>query len=215
MTFKIHEVEPNKYSQHYYLEENDKIWCLGEYEPKNNDCSVNSFIHNLKKPVDRKGTHEWAYKINAISSVANNLSTHILSNPGTGNNIYWVPIPPSKMITDPLYDDRLIQILHTMISNVRAHYQNHFLANVLTQNSSRVASHISDERPKPEELMALYQLSQIPNFNEDKDIIILFDDLLTTGCHFKAASSKILEMYPKTVIKGCFIARRALNEEEN
>ncbi|MGF7025055.1 putative amidophosphoribosyltransferase [Sphingobacterium sp. HSC-15S19] len=40
--------------------------------------------------------------------------------------------------------------------------------------------------------------------------IILFDDVLTTGAHYCAARTKILEVLPYSNISGYFIARRLL-----
>jgi predicted amidophosphoribosyltransferase len=38
--------------------------------------------------------------------------------------------------------------------------------------------------------------------------ILVIDDVLTTGCHFKAMKQVLLNRFPNTAIIGMFIARR-------
>jgi hypothetical protein len=39
--------------------------------------------------------------------------------------------------------------------------------------------------------------------------LVVFDDLLTTGCHFKAIAQILGERFPNKHVVGPFIARRA------
>jgi orotate phosphoribosyltransferase-like protein len=45
--------------------------------------------------------------------------------------------------------------------------------------------------------------------------IILFDDVLTTGKHFKACERRLREIDPTIAIAGVFVARRALPRPMN
>lgn len=215
MTLKIRRIEENEFDDHSFLKNGDKLFCLGDYFKNDIDSYMYSLIHNLKKPPTRRGLDEWRFKEKSINEVSSYLSKVMRVLSREKSSTFWVPIPPSKVIGDELYDDRLKQILDKA-SEILSQGRNHntHIANVLFQNSSRDASHISEDRPKPQELQKLYTLMPITNFDQDKDLIILFDDVMTTGSHFKAASSKILELYPNAQIIGCFIARRAFKETE-
>jgi predicted amidophosphoribosyltransferase len=47
------------------------------------------------------------------------------------------------------------------------------------------------------------------------DVIVLFDDILTTGCHFKAMELVLKERFPDVEILGLFLARAVRPPEEN
>ncbi len=55
----------------------------------------------------------------------------------------------------------------------------------------------------------------IPNYNPSVDEIMIFDDMLTTGCHFKAAQKLILDSYPNARVNGVFTVRRDIREEQS
>ena len=57
---------------------------------------------------------------------------------------------------------------------------------LIIQKASTEAVHNSDIRPKPETLEALYEIDQSLTIPQPQ-VIGLFDDVLTTGSHFKAA----------------------------
>lgn len=62
-------------------------------------------------------------------------------------------------------------------------------------------------RLRPDQLTALYKVNEelvepLPT------AILVVDDLLTTGCHFKAMKTVLLKRFPKALVGGLFIARR-------
>jgi predicted amidophosphoribosyltransferase len=59
---------------------------------------------------------------------------------------------------------------------------------LIIQKTSTAAAHHSDTRPRPETLEPLYEINPPLKLPEPK-VIGLFDDVLTTGAHFKAAQS--------------------------
>ena len=80
---------------------------------------------------------------------------------------------------------------------------------LIRQTGDYDAAHLAGEigeRIKPAELQALYQLNPAP----PKPTVLLFDDVLSAGCHFRAAKSAILARYPETEVVGFFLARRVL-----
>ena len=68
-------------------------------------------------------------------------------------------------------------------------------------------AHDSDVRPGPNELAAVYTLSE--EIAEPIPVsLVLVDDMLTTGAHFKAAQRILLRRFPQVPVFGLFIARR-------
>jgi len=57
---------------HWYLEDGDQCWYLGEYTARKGyaGSETNNLILNLKKPMDRRERPEWRYKERAIATVA-------------------------------------------------------------------------------------------------------------------------------------------------
>lgn len=78
---------------------------------------------------------------------------------------------------------------------------------LIVQETSTDPAHHSDNRPRPETLEHLYIIDK--TLTEPKPQVIgLFDDVLTTGAHFKAAQSLLNNAFPGVRIIGLFIARR-------
>src|SRR5262249_32681191 len=96
---------------HSYLTSNDSCAFIGEYTARGgfSFSETNDLISNLKKSVDRRLLAEWRYKELAIQKVARTLKA-IFSSQWLDRTTF-VPIPPSKIKTHHLYDDRLVRIL--------------------------------------------------------------------------------------------------------
>jgi predicted amidophosphoribosyltransferase len=113
-----------------------------------------------------------------------------------------VPIPPSKSKSDALYDDRLVR----MVRGIRAQPALDVRELVL-QRTSTVAVHDQENRPTPKQIQANYAID--PAIRDPvPQVIGLFDDVLTTGAHFRAASTTLQQSFPGVRIVGLFIARR-------
>ncbi|MAB50251.1 hypothetical protein [Marinobacter sp.] len=206
MTYRLVEIDDKSRHQHYYLEPTDHCLYLGEYTARGGwgYSEVNQLIFNLKKGVDRKELSDYQFKEQAIESVANLIGKAI--NVGA---VSFIPVPPSKMITDPLYDDRLVRILQL----VKNHNQECHWSDVISQAISTEANHLTPNRKRPEEIAALYQVAEVDP-DQFRDIILVFDDIITTGAHFKAMQRKLHAVFPNKTIAGFFIARRVFKEEE-
>lgn len=96
---------------HTFLSVDDECHYLGEYTARAGYAfsRTNDLIQNLKKPMDRKGKPEWKWKENAIRAFAKDLREAI--DPQFLRTATLIPMPPSKRSDDPLYDDRMLQIL--------------------------------------------------------------------------------------------------------
>lgn len=186
---------------HHYLADGDHCYFFGEYTARKGHSysATNQLIHNLKKTVDKRGTPQWRFKGIAIAEVIRLLRSAIKPDA----RITFVPIPPSKAKDDPLYDDRLVEILRGTCEGRPAEYRE-----LIVQQQSVPAVHLSAERPTPDEVAANYRIDESLTDPTPQTIFIL-DDVLTTGCHFKAAELVLKNRFPDANIVGLFIARRA------
>lgn len=79
----------------------------------------------------------------------------------------------------------------------------------LASSGAIAASHESDMRPTPEDLYReLFIDAAVARPEVPPGIIFLFDDLLTAGAHFVAATRRLGELFPGVTVIGNFIARR-------
>ncbi|MFZ4013582.1 hypothetical protein ACOYHA_18945 [Klebsiella pneumoniae] len=123
-------------------------------------------------------------------------------------DLTFVPIPPSKCHEDPLYDGRMIEVLESAKRiNADIDYRE-----LVRQRESRAASHNSEVRQTPEEIASnyIFERSQAQSLRK---MIVIFDDVLTAGSHYKAMKAVIRTHLPESVIVGLFVARTAREAE--
>ncbi|RFM34465.1 hypothetical protein [Chitinophaga silvisoli] len=199
---KLQRIEQKNLRDHYYLNGHDDCYYLLEYMPGEDfDYSeANQLIPNFKK---KRGASGWKYKGQAISKVAEYLEDAIDDLDLAGCTL--VPIPPSKIKTNPQYDDRMTQVLNRLNSE-----GNLDVREIINAIEDRDASHLSgDHRPKLDDLVENYELD-LEECEELKSTVVLFDDLITAGAHFKACKQVIQDAFPDIKVIGVFIARRVV-----
>jgi len=197
-------IDPLTASDHSYLDPtSDECYFIGEYTARQGyDYSkINSLILNFKKPIDRADRREWPYKEKAIQQAANAFRKALI--PRNTKFPTFVPIPPSKERNDPLYDDRLTQMLRAI--QIRLSLD---VRELIVQTESTTPSHARNVRPTPDEIKALYRIEERLTA-PDPRFIALVDDVLTTGAHFRAARSVLSDRFPGKRIIGLFLARCA------
>ncbi len=181
------------------MDENDECHFLYEYTAglgwRGGD--TNQLIHNLQKKRNDGGYH---HKALAIARCARDLSAVIGAEWLAQATL--VPIPPSKIKTDPLYDDRMLQVCRKLCTpppDVRE----------LVEQIESTETFKGGNRKPPAELKQNYRIAEdkLPNL---RGVVGIFDDVLTTGSHFKAVKEMILERAPQTRVIGIFVARRAV-----
>jgi hypothetical protein len=106
---------------------------------------TNDMILNFKKPVKHRGTPSWRHKNRAIYEVAQAFSQN-LGNAFSA--ITLVPAPPSKLKTDPEYDDRMMAMLKAMRPPAG---QKADIRELVIQNSEMPAAHGNENRLPPHE----------------------------------------------------------------
>ncbi len=188
---------------HSFLEPEDACFYMGEYTAHGGfgASTTNGLIWNLKKPMARRANlQEWRHKVNAISEAAR-CFRRILKKVGVESSTF-VPVPPSKRRGDLGYDDRIAQILDQMGEGFDCDARE-----IVYQHQSMAPSH-EGERASIAELVANYRIDaallQPPRNNR----VVIVDDMLTTGRHFKAMTQVLSERFPGVAFRGLFIARR-------
>ena len=77
--------------------------------------------------------------------------------------------------------------------------------------ASTRADHLSAvERLRYQHLLALTSLDARQLAGELRPMVVLFDDVLASGKHYRVAKTRIREVVPGQGILGIFVARRAL-----
>jgi hypothetical protein len=188
---------------HTYLEVTDECLFFGDYTARKgfSHSATNNMILNFKKPMKFKATASWQYKAKAIGAVARAFSENL----GTAlGSITIIPIPPSKVRADPEYDDRLM----TMLRAVQAPQGiKPDIRELVVQAKTMPASHESENRLPPAEWERAYQIDERLAAPTPRWIGII-DDLLVTGCRFRAMSNVLKARFPEARVTGLFIARR-------
>lgn len=196
-------IDESNRSAHYYLEEAHECFFFHEYTARKGyaHSDGNSLVMNLKKPVLQRGQAHYRYKGQAINTCASMLRAAFEKSVRVFDDATIAPIPPSKVPTHPEYDDRMMQVVSRACEGKGADVRN-----LLCQSESYEASHTQadGQRKKPPDLEALYTVEGPP----PKGIVILVDDVLTTGAHFVAVRNVIRAAYPDRRVLGIFMARR-------
>ncbi len=186
---------------HVRLTEGDECFFFGEYTARKGFAfsEMNNLIINLKKPVDLMGSNQWRWKEKAIADAAKLIGGAL--NPTASFTL--VPMPPSKIKTDPLYDDRMLRILRLAVGS----WHSSDVRELVIQKSSTCAAHLTTDRPTVQSMIDNYCVDEL-NTNTKPQNIFIVDDVLTTGTHFKAAQHILKQRFPTANIYGLFIARR-------
>jgi hypothetical protein len=162
----------------------------------------NSFINNLKKKPSKRGTWEWQHKLRAISDAAYALKRELPKNWMAKST--FVPIPPSKATNHPEYDDRMTKVLEQLGEGVD-------VRELVSQKRSMDETHKLADRHSIDELAANYVIAE-NRVRPKPTHIVIVDDMMTAGAHFRAMYQVLEERFPDVPISGVFLARRVFPE---
>jgi predicted amidophosphoribosyltransferase len=196
---------------HSFLGSHDDCYYFIEYTAKKpyNHSDANSFISNLKKKPSVKGTYQWNHKMAAIRLAAETLTAQL--PPQWVKKSTFVPIPPSKATDHAEYDDRMSKVLAKLDgADVRE---------LVIQKKSMEATHVSTKRHTIDELVANYEIDEEEAGEKAPTHIVIVDDMMTAGAHYRAMRKVLKKRFPGVPISGVFLARRIFpdseSEEEN
>lgn len=188
---------------HTFLEAGDECLFFGDYSARKgfSHSATNQLILNFKKPARYRGTASWHYKTQAINAAANAFTQNL----GAAlSQLTLVPVPPSKLKIDPEYDDRVMDMLRAIRAPVGVSPD---VRELVQQTQPMTAAHESASRPPPDEWERVYAIDDALAQREPTWIGII-DDLLVTGCRFRAMSNVLKRRFPAVRITGLFLARR-------
>jgi predicted amidophosphoribosyltransferase len=183
---------------HHYLLGGDQCYFLGEYTARTGwGFSVtNQHIANLKKNPRFRDTPQWAHKLRTIELIGRAIRANLKANVLPA--ITFVPIPPSKLPTRPEYDNRMTQV-------ARAIGPNADVREMIVSTVDREPMHATQQRRDPGALRA--SLSLRPELlSPRRRMIVLIDDVPTTGCSFTVCKSMLTEQLPRIAVTGIFVA---------
>ncbi|TDW99589.1 hypothetical protein [Dinghuibacter silviterrae] len=183
--------------QHWSLGATDECYYLMEYTARGQG---NGLIHNLKMPVDSRSPWELCWKEAAIEEAACLLRPALCALIDFGNTTI-VPVPPSKVRTSPLYDDRILRILKKacpLEADIRE---------IIIARSDMPASHENAVRPSAIHIRNNYTLDPAVS-SALQETVVIFDDILTAGNHFSACKRFLREHCGPRRYVGVFLARR-------
>lgn len=190
----------------YIWERMSQLWKPGSERPDYTQYPVNGLISNLQILPSLRSTQPRRYywKERAIAYAASALAALIPEVWREGAT--FVPIPPSKPTNDPEYDDRLLVVLKA----VRPKLRDIRPLIVLDEDCG------FDSRQKglsPAEREEHYSIDE-DYVAPEPDVVILFDDVLTTGSHYKAIESVVRDRFPQLTVLGLFLARAVRPPED-
>jgi len=194
---------------HTFIHDTDLVYYMGEYIARKGWSAgpVNSHISNIKRsPAECSNREDFQrYKERSIRAIATEFTKAI--DPSFLVGVTFVPIPPSKCKQDPAYDDRLLRILDLIH---HGHPDKH-VCDLLYQTESTRASHLSDSnRVTTNELLRVLEAG-LQKVSTVRPVIVLFDDILTTGRHYRVAREIIEKHLPDAKFIGLFFARRVFD----
>ena len=117
-----------------------------------------------------------------------------------------VPIPPSAIPGDVLYDDRLLKLLSIIGQGLGLD-----IRELVKQYKSVHPAHESELRPSVSEIAENYYIDD-SLIEPSPTSVCIVDDVLTGGNHYKAMQSVIQRHFPGVATVGMFVARRVPEE---
>ena len=171
----------------------------------------NQLIFNLKKPASRKNEADYKYKEKAIREVSVLLSS-ALKEKRTRKAVF-VPVPTSKEKTDQEYDDRLLQVLNGVGPklNIKEVIRRKRLTRPLHSLGPGGIRPACDKMKKDLCIDQEFASDQIPPCK----IFVLFDDVRTTGAHFRVCHDLLREHFPDNRIIGLVVALSKWPDDED
>jgi hypothetical protein len=203
---KLRRVNREARDDHHYLSSADECWYLGLYRPGARNWPLNRLILQFKCPPTQAARQARAghSKRAAISAIALALRAAVPRR--CAEAMTWVPIPTSADSADPDYDERLLETLVLAFEGYDLDVRP-----LLRLGCSTGADHRGHVRLALDTLRGLLSVDEAALARAPlRARIMLFDDLLTSGKHYRCCEQRLRACLQDVPISGCFIARRVL-----
>ncbi len=187
---------------HWYLRRTDVCRYLGAYTAGKGAAhsATNRLILDFKMPVSRTRRRNPPQKDKAIANAAAALRRALEASPLA--RAVFVPVPPSKAKDDDAYDDRLVRMLRAVRPE-----QPLDVRELIVQTHSVEPTHRRSARLRASDIEAMYGIDEALEAPEP-GLVVIVDDLLTSGAHFRAAQRVLSRHFPDIDVVGLFLARR-------
>jgi hypothetical protein len=201
---KLWKIDDSTVGDHFFLDSADQCFYVWEYAARKGYkfSPANNLVWNLKiKPsAIERSPLRYRHKLEAILHAAEALRTFI-SREFVESRATFVPIPCSKMVGDPEYDNRLARVLSTAFHGWKADVRD-----MLKLTRSTLADHESAERLGFDELLGITAATESMD-TALRPIVVILDDVLNSGKHFKVAQKRVRERWSDVEIRGLFLGR--------
>lgn len=205
---RFREIDDSNRHDHYYLTAEDNCLFLFEYTSGRDYkfSDTNDLISNLKKKPSLRYTQAYRHKLKAIDKCAAYFEAAI--NIDALKEYTLVPIPPSKARDHADYDDRMLQVCRQIAPESGLD-----IRELVVVTRSHEAFH-EGQRMKPEELIKCLAIDETLTEPAPKSIVIV-DDVVTNGTHFRAMKMLLHSKFPQSEIFGLFVARRVFPPDQD
>ncbi len=186
-------------NQPSYLNPQDTCYFLDYHysylDKPNHDMS--NQIGNFKKPVERKSNQkEWYYRDQAVKLFAKHLAIFLQSC----SDIHIMAIPSSKKPDHPEYNHRFEDLFDSLAKQQAIPIN---IVMPINLKESTVAAHAGGERTIQGLLKNyLWQAKDLSSINH----LLVCDDVITSGAHFRAVSDFLHQNGYTNKITGLFFA---------
>lgn len=201
---KLWKIDESTVVEHFSLREPDQCYYIWEYTAGKGYAfsPTNQLISNLKiKPTQiTTSPGRNRYKQQAINHAAGAIR-HLLPRAYVEKSATFIPIPGSKAIGDADHDDRMWQVLRRAFQGWAADVRP-----MLELTRSTPADHETMDRLSYEELLAISRLND-PSGRPLLPSVVVVDDVLNSGKHFKVAQALLSAQTATIEIRGLFLAR--------
>lgn len=185
--------------EHHYLQRDDQCFYLWERTTggRYDQYPTNQLIKNFQIAMEVQYTdpRHWYWKGNAITYAARALSDTMPSE--WIRDYVFVPVPPSLVKSEAGYDPRLLSTLRRISPAAPD------IREIVAQKHNATSK---EKQISPEERASNYRIDE-SCCTPTPDGIVIFDDVLSGGSHFKAMRLVLSARFPGVPILGLFLAR--------
>ncbi|MBE8182379.1 MAG: hypothetical protein HAW61_02505 [Candidatus Portiera sp.] len=159
-------------------------------------------IENFKKGIDRKGKSDWTHRNKAIEAFAWHIEMFLNNNSKLLSSLCLMAVPSSKHPDDPSYDRRF-EDLFDELNKIMT--QPVTIKTPIIVKESTKPVHKGGER-NPIAIANNYVWQEKETLSGIQNLVVC-DDVITTGAHFRAVSDFLRKKGYKNQITGLFFGR--------